>query len=236
MRLKRSASSQTRSASGACARFTSYWPGPYSASEEVAGTSCSRHTRSISASRGEYSLRSVIELICVRYSRRPVSGPRGGCGSPAALRSRVDQIELVFDRDDRRESERAQGLELLFEDAARIAEEARAVVFEHAQLHLRDVVLPRHRHERSGNRHAGTIRVAVIESEAGGLDGAALDVEREHRAGQGHAAREHAGDTRAVDPLAAFDGVQVVHETRRRTGPRDERPGSARARVRRRWS
>jgi hypothetical protein len=87
MRLKRSASSHTRSASGACARFTSYWPGPYSASEEVAGTFCKRHTRSISASNPEYSLRSVIELICVRNSRRPVSGPFGGCGWPAASRS-----------------------------------------------------------------------------------------------------------------------------------------------------
>ena len=79
-RLKRRASSQTRNASGACRRFTSYWPGPYSASAEVVGMPCSWQTRSISASNGEYSLRSIIELICVRYSRRCVSGERGGCG------------------------------------------------------------------------------------------------------------------------------------------------------------
>ena len=147
----------------------------------------------------------------MRYSRRPVSGPRGGCGRPAGIAFGIDQIELVFDRDDGRESERAKSLELVFEDAAWIAKESCAAVLEHAQLHLRDVALPRHGDKSPGNRHAWPIRVAVIEAEASRLNRAALDVEREHRAGQGHAACEHRGDTRAVDPLAALDGVQIVH-------------------------
>ena len=64
----------------------------------------------------------------------------------------------------------------------------------------------------SGNRHAGPVGIAVGEAEAGVFDRAALDVEREHRAGQGHAAREHAGDAGAIDALAALDRVQIVHE------------------------
>ena len=88
-----------------------------------------------------------------------------------------------------------------------------------------------HGHQRAGNRHAGTIRVAVGEPQAGGLDGAAFDVEREHRAGQRHAAREHAARCRRDRCACRAPPCSGRSRTRRRTAPRDGRPGSARVRC-----
>ena len=70
----------------------------------------------------------------------------------------------------------------------------------------------RARHQRAGDGHARPVGIAIGEAQAGGFDRAALDIEREHRAGQRHAALEHAGDAGAVDALAALDRVEIVHE------------------------
>jgi hypothetical protein len=125
---------------------------------------------------------------------------------------RIDEIELVLDRHDGRETERAQGSNLFREQVTRVAEEGSAIGLEHRKLHLRNVALPRHRHERARYRHARPIRVPVREAEPRRLDGAAFDVEREHGSRQRHAAREHARDARAIDALAALDRIEVVHE------------------------
>jgi hypothetical protein len=124
----------------------------------------------------------------------------------------VDEIELVFDGHYRGQAEGEQALEFQFQQRARIAEETRAVVIEHAQLQLRHVGLPGNRHQSARDGHAGTVGIAIRESKSRGLHRSAFHVECEHRAGQGHAACEHPGDIRAVDALAALHGVQIVDE------------------------
>ena len=149
---------------------------------------------------------------------------------------RVDQVELVLDRDHRRQSERRESRQLILEHAARVAEEALAIVVEHAQLQLRDVGLPGHGHQRAGDGHAGTIGIAVVEAQAGVLDGAAVDVEREHRAGQRHALGEDRGECRRGRCACRAPPCSGRSRTRRRTAPSGEWPERARVRCPRRAS
>ncbi len=72
MRLKRIAWSQAARASATWRRFTSHWFGPHSASAAPVGTPCASQVATISERMSETDSRSVIELTCVRVSRRPV--------------------------------------------------------------------------------------------------------------------------------------------------------------------
>ncbi len=141
----------------------------------------------------------------MRNSRRL----RQALGGPFA----VDEIELVFDRDDRRQAERRHAFEHGGEYVARITEEGPPVRFVHRNLQLREwVFLPGNPHQAARDGVARAVGVAVVEAETGRLHGAAEDVEREHRSGQQHAAAVGRFDAGAIEPLAAFDRVQVVHE------------------------
>jgi hypothetical protein len=60
-----------------------------------------------------------------------------------------------------------------------------AIVLVHAYLHLCDFGSePGHRRQRTRNRQADPIRVAVVEPKTRRLHGAAQHVEREHRCRQ----------------------------------------------------
>ena len=125
----------------------------------------------------------------------------------------VHEVELVLDRDHRREVETVELVEHLHEDMSRVAEERPTVGLVHRDLQLRDtIVLPGHRHQRVGQRTAGAVGVALVEAESGGLHRAAEDIQSEHRPRQQHPRLVDAGDGVAVDAFAALDGVEVVQE------------------------
>ena len=77
----------------------------------------------------------------------------------------VHEVELVLDRDHRREVETVELVEHLHEDMSRVAEERPTVGLVHRDLQLRDaIVLPGHRHQRVGQRAAGAVGVALVET------------------------------------------------------------------------
>ncbi len=122
-------------------------------------------------------LRAVLAPTGLRQARRL----NASCRRAFA----IDEIELQFDGDDRRKADAAKSFQDGIQYMARIAIERTAIVVAHRHLHLRDVfVRPRHRQQRARHGNAGAIGVAVVEAETGLLDGEALYVEREHRAGQ----------------------------------------------------
>jgi hypothetical protein len=130
----------------------------------------------------------------------------------------IDEVELEFHRHHRREAERGEPPEHALERVARVAEEGRAVVLVHRNLHLRDVLAePRHRRQRPRQGQADAVGVALVEAEARGLHGAAEHVEREHRGRQHQAGAVHAFEFGRRDTLATRDphevGQQQVHVT-----------------------
>ena len=225
MRLKRIAWSQARRASSTCRRLTSHWFGPYSARAAPVGTSWASQVAAISVRMSETDSRSDIELICVRVSRRPGQGRAGRLCVAFGGALRVDEIELEFERDDRRPAARGVALEHGIEDVARVAIERRAVVIEHLDLELRDAwAHPRGREKRLCDRHAGPVGVAFVKAEAGCLDRAAEHVERKHRSGQGNAPLIDARKIGTIDPLAAQHAAEIGQQKVDRPGPRDARP------------
>ena len=129
----------------------------------------------------------------------------------------IHEIELEFDRDDRPPAASCVTLEHGIEHMARIAEKRLAIVVQHLHLELRDGrAHPGCGKQAARNRQAGPVGVALVEAEAGGLDRAAHDVEREHRARQVHALVVDRGEVGNVHALAAQDaaevGQQQVHD------------------------
>jgi hypothetical protein len=131
-----------------------------------------------------------------------------------ALRIALDihEVELVFDGHHRRERQVRESRQHIRKQMTRVAEKRRAILFVHRELNLCDVGLPGHGDQRLGNRHARPICIAVRKPQSRGLDRPAFDVEREHRAGEGHTTFENPRDIAAVDSLAALHRVQIVHE------------------------
>lgn len=125
----------------------------------------------------------------------------------------IDEVELVLQRDDRREVQAMEAIEHARQHMARVGEEGSTVGLVHRDLDLGDAVaLPRHGDERTGQGLAGTIGVALVEPKTARLDGAALDIEREHRTRQRHALGVKSWQRLPLDPLAALDAVEVVQE------------------------
>jgi hypothetical protein len=122
----------------------------------------------------------------------------------------VDQIELELDGHHRREAEIAEVAQHACEHMARIAVERPPIVLVHADLHLRELrTQPGHGCERTCDRQADAIGVAVVEAEPGGLDRPAAHVEREHRRRQQQAVAAYALELGDGHALAAQDAHQV---------------------------
>jgi hypothetical protein len=125
----------------------------------------------------------------------------------------INEIELVLERDHGCEVETMEAIEHLRQDMSWIREERTTVRLVHRHLNLRDIAaLPGHGHQRIGQGLAGSIGVALVEPEAAFLDGAALNVQREHRARKHHAVGVEPLETLPLDAFAALDAVEVVQE------------------------
>ena len=139
------------------------------------------------------------------------------CGGACA----VDEVELVLDRDHWGEVEPVEPIEHLDEHVTRITEERSPVGLVHRDLQLRHAVgLPRDGHQRVRQRATRSVGVAFIETEAAGLNGTAQHIEGEHGARQHHPRTIDPLDAPAIDPLAAFDRVQIVQEDIEESGIR----------------
>ena len=109
----------------------------------------------------------------------------------------------------------------LHQHMPRIAEERSSVGLVHRDLQLRHaIVLPRDGHQCVRQCATGSVGITFIETEAAGLNGAAEHIEGEHGARQHHPRAVDPLDARAIDPLAAFDRVQIVQEDIEEAGVR----------------
>jgi hypothetical protein len=131
--------------------------------------------------------------------------------APVASAFRIEQVELQLQRDDRRQPQIAEALQHIDEHMARVAVEGRPIVVVHRHLDLRDAFFaaPGHRHQRASDGQAAAIRVAFVKAEAGLLNGAAKDVECEHRTGQQKAAAIDLRQFVDRHALAARDSTQI---------------------------
>jgi hypothetical protein len=122
----------------------------------------------------------------------------------------IDEVELKFDGHHGFESQRLETAQDAFEHVPGVAVEWRPVVLVHRDLHLRNLFAePRRRHERSRDRQADPVGIALVEAESGRLHRAAQHVEREHGAGQQQPGTVHSLEFRHRDALAARDAHQV---------------------------
>ncbi len=99
------------------------------------------------------------------------------------------------------------------QQVARIAVERPAIGFVHGDLCLADAVIqPGHIDQRAGNGHAGPVRVALVEAQAGFLHRAAGHIDGEHRSGQQHSGAERCRRAGQVQALAAIHAIEVVQQ------------------------
>ena len=108
MRRKRMAWSQASSGSAQCMQVDLELPRAVFGQRGAGGHVLRATGRVDGASTAEYSLRSAIELICVRYSRRPGEGSRRRLRQAHRGALAIDEVELQFDGDDRRQAPAAK--------------------------------------------------------------------------------------------------------------------------------
>jgi hypothetical protein len=118
-------------------------------------------------------LRAELAPPCQRQAWR-LNAPLGGALD-------IDEIELEFDCDYRREPQLVKAFQHIGQDAPRIAKKSLAIAFAHRYLYLRYIsVRPRYGQQGVCDWQAGTIGVAVIETKVSFFDGHAANIERKH--------------------------------------------------------
>ena len=146
----------------------------------------------------------AIELICLPERRADLPGARGRPDPALPGSARINNVELHFKSHYRPQSKLGESIDHLSQHVARVTKEWLAVMISHADLDLCNIFIhPRRTHERVMNRDTRAIGVAVVESEARGLDCVTEGIHRKDGAGESERAGIHRRQRIEFQPLAA---------------------------------